>query len=243
MRVSCLCPTFNRFPQEGHLVNEAVESFLRQDHADCELIICNDTPGQTLVSPDPRVRVFNLPERLPTQSDKIEFMLGVATGELFCRWDDDDISLPWRLSLSEAKLGDRLEWRPENYWYVPKGGRMAEVRSPGNTHIMAIWRRETLERIGGYPAKRAGGEDQEFNQASHRPDVLSLSLGRQRESLERQSQLVERRSVRRSLARTGTAADRGKRIQNQAAVAIGLSEADADFCVSPAVLRPKARDK
>lgn len=165
MRITCLCPTFNRYPGEGHLVDECVESFLRQDHPDCELVICNDTPGQSLVSPDPRVRVFNLPERLPNQSEKIEFMLSVATGQLFCRWDDDDISLPWRLSLSEATLGDRLEWRPENYWYAPKNAPLEHVRSPNNTHIMAIWRREVLDRIGGYPAKRAGGEDELFNRA------------------------------------------------------------------------------
>ena len=163
--ISCLMPTFNRCPGHIHLLEEAVESFLRQDHADAELLICNDAPGQALVVHDERVRVFNLPRRLPFLTDKIQFLIEQARGNLFCRWDDDDISLPWRLSLSLTRLGERLEWRADNYWYFPVGGQLAEVRRPGNTHTMAIWRREALARIGGYPARRSGGEDQDFNGA------------------------------------------------------------------------------
>ena len=30
--VSCICPTYNRPPEYQHLVEEAIESFLRQDY-------------------------------------------------------------------------------------------------------------------------------------------------------------------------------------------------------------------
>jgi cellulose synthase/poly-beta-1,6-N-acetylglucosamine synthase-like glycosyltransferase len=163
--VSCLMPSFNRYPTYGHLVEEAAESFLQQDYPEKELLVCNDTPGQELISQDSRIRVFNLPQRLPHLTDKIQFLIEQACGDLLCRWDDDDISLPWRLSLSVSRLGERLEWRADNYWYYPIGSQPIEVRRPGNTHTMALWRREVLTIIGGYPAARSGGEDQDFNAA------------------------------------------------------------------------------
>jgi hypothetical protein len=164
MLISCLCPTFNRYPALGHLLEEAVESFLRQDYPDRELIVCNDTPGQVLSCENPRVKVFNLPERFRCLTDKIQFMIDAAQGDAFCRFDDDDISLPWRLSYSVAKLRDNIEWRAENYWFDCPPEPLREVRGPGNTHVMAIWTREALNRIGArYPANLCGGEDQAFN--------------------------------------------------------------------------------
>lgn len=165
MKISCLCPTYNRAPHNIHLVAEAVESFLRQDYPDKELIICNDTPGQFLSCLAPGVRVYNLPYRFPTLSAKIIWMIGEATGDALCRWDDDDISLPHRLSYSVRQLGDKLEWHPEEYIYAPRGGPWEAVAGAANTHITALWRREVLEQIGGYPPNLSGIEDQAFNQA------------------------------------------------------------------------------
>lgn len=146
------------------LLGNAVASFLDQDHEDRELLIGNDTPGQELVCEAPGVRVLNFPERFTTLGAKLAAMVALASGGCLCRWDDDDYSLPWRLSLSAAMLGDRLEWRPSNYWWYQsrKPGVLAEVTRPGNTHVMAIWRREVLDIIGGYPLT-TGDEDQEFN--------------------------------------------------------------------------------
>ncbi len=164
MLISCLMPTYNRYPSMGFLVEEAVESFIRQDHQDRELLICNDTPGQLLEVHHPKVKVFNLQERLPTLSDKLQFLIDHAQGEAFCRWDDDDISLPHRLSFSQRKLGDKLEWRAGNYWWDT--GTLTEVAHAGNTHVQSIFRRSCLDVIGGkYPPKLSGYEDQAFNKA------------------------------------------------------------------------------
>ena len=171
-KVSCLMPTFNRFPNYGNLINESLESFLRQDYPNKELIICNDTPNQELVFDHPQVKVFNVPERFPTLSDKLIWMMERAEGDVLCRWDDDDISLAWRLSYSMNMMGDKIEWRPENHWYCPnvttqtvQKGSIHLTEHPGNTHAMGIWRREVLGKIGGYPPKACGWEDQAFNQA------------------------------------------------------------------------------
>ncbi len=162
--VSCLCPTYNRCPSRKALVEESIECFLRQDYARRELIVLNDTPGQTLRYEHPLVRVYNIPTRFPTLSDKIRFMIDESRGDILARWDDDDIHLPWRLSYSVARLGDTLEWRADNHWYCPGGRVEDESRNPGGaSHGRAVWRRELLDRIGGYPADCSGWEDAEFN--------------------------------------------------------------------------------
>lgn len=169
MRISCLLPVYNAFPQNARLVNEAVQCFVMQTHSDKELIICNDTPGQSLslAASIPGVVVYNLPDRFPTLGGKLQWMCDQASGDALCRWDFDDISHPLRLAFSEERMGDLLEWRPSNYWFSyrsfddPLG--FTEVVSPANTHVMALWRREVLDRIGGYPAEFSGNEDSVFN--------------------------------------------------------------------------------
>lgn len=164
MLISCLCPTFNRYPRLGFLLEEAVECFLRQDHADKELLILNDTPGQLLSFRHPRVRVFNLAVRLPDLSAKIQWLIDRAEGDLLCRWDDDDLHLPWRLSYSLTRLDEAIEWRPENFWFASGNAAWREDHFPGNSHVMALWRRDALRLVGGvYPAGYSGGEDLAFN--------------------------------------------------------------------------------
>lgn len=181
MKVSCLLPTFNRMTQFPWLLNEALESYLRQDYkGEKELIICNDTPGQTLLFKHPEVRIINCHDRFPTLGAKIQFMIDHAEGDYICRWDDDDISLPWRLSCSMGHICGmtlhhrefnplnqspvRLEWRPENHWY-DEAGKIYHTLHPGNTHIMAVWHRNILGTLT-YPSRPcpSGHEDQTFNQ-------------------------------------------------------------------------------
>lgn len=166
--ISCLMPTFNRYPRLAYLVEEAVECFLRQDITDVEteLIICNDTPGQRLVFDHPRVKIINLDYHFETLSDKIQFMCDQAQGDYLCRWDDDDISLPWRLRYTYTQLREReprgtLEYRASNHWYDV--GHLRESDRVGNSHTMALWHRSLLARMGGYPKGRTGNEDQAFN--------------------------------------------------------------------------------
>jgi glycosyltransferase involved in cell wall biosynthesis len=171
MLVSCLCPTFNRIPQYTNLVEEAIESFLRQNYDHRELILCNDQPRQQLIFNHPKVKVINCPERFPTFARKIDFMISQAQGQYLCRWDDDDISLPHRLTYSMNMLMNRAdnsrakEWRCENHIYAPKGGFPVIDYSHGNTHLTAVWNRDLLPEInaGLYPWQWAGGEDQQFN--------------------------------------------------------------------------------
>ena len=89
---------------------------------------------------DKVVRVINLGERFPTLSDKLAFMIDHARGDSFCRWDDDDLSLPWRLSLSLDRLGNALEWHAENYWWNPVHDANPRLRRRSRRGIKRICR-------------------------------------------------------------------------------------------------------
>lgn len=169
--ISCLCPTFGRIPKWQHLVEETIESFLRQGYPNKELILCNDQPNQELVFNHSQVKVINHPTRFDTFAHKMDFMISQAQGEYLCRWDDDDISLAHRLDYSYGRLlkhplSLNLEWRCENYIYAPKAGLAVVDYSHGNTHLTSLWHRSLLPVIndGFYPGQWAGGEDQMFNQ-------------------------------------------------------------------------------
>lgn len=180
--VAGLMLTYNRLPRHRYLLEEAIESWRRQTYqGPRRLFVVNDTPGQQLEvvewsgSHNDRVEVWNLAGRFATLSKKVQYAIDAALAwrrnAWLMRWDDDDISLPWRVSLSVERLRQRRsagisqEWRPDNHWYTPGGKIEGETVSPGNTHNMAIFTREALDRIGGYPKGWCSGEDQAFNRA------------------------------------------------------------------------------
>lgn len=100
--VACICRTYGRLSESfDHtcVINEAVESFLRQDYKNKRLLLINDTPGQRIIFDHPDVKIINSPTRYDSIATKINLGIKQALG---CKyvfvWDDDDISLPWRLS-------------------------------------------------------------------------------------------------------------------------------------------------
>jgi hypothetical protein len=162
LKVSCLCPTYNRAPDNLHLVEEAIESFLRQDYPNKELIVLNDTPGQSLRFDHPDVRIVNSPVRCSSLGDKRNRMASLATGELLCVWDDDDISLPWRLSKSVQMLGDAEYYNPRAYWFLDCG-RLSHDHRTGTCYFASIYRKCTYEELGGTP-DLSMGEDQAMHE-------------------------------------------------------------------------------
>jgi hypothetical protein len=146
------------------VMEESVDRYSRQDHPHKELIVCNDTPGQELAFDHPQVRVFNVATRFPNLGCKIAWMIGRARGDVLCRWDDDDVSLPWRLRTSLRRLGRSMHWAPHTFWF--DDGRLSIPDGPACSHMMAIWRRGLLDRIGGYPVDydpRTALEDMVFD--------------------------------------------------------------------------------
>lgn len=161
--VSCICPTYNRAPSRQYLLEEAIESFLRQTYPNKELIVFNDCPGQLLVCNAPGVRVINVPRRYPSLGDKYNAAIAAARGDLIAPWEDDDVSLPWRLSLSVERLGDAGYFNPKRYWLMLDTEIQGD-QSTGYGHNLSLFSREAFERVGGYPPV-SGAQDATMDNA------------------------------------------------------------------------------
>jgi glycosyltransferase involved in cell wall biosynthesis len=175
--VSAICLTYNRAPDNLHLLDEAVESFLRQDYPNKELIVFNDTPGQELVCNAPGVIVINAPERLPTLGEKFNAAIAHAHGMLLAPWDDDDINLPWRLSTSVAMLGAGDYYNAGDYWFLDGSG-LHHDHALGVGHFTSLISRRAYDSVGGYPAVSLG-VDYEMDQLlrATQPNVVSRETG------------------------------------------------------------------
>lgn len=160
-RVSCLCPTYNRPPHQAGLLEEAIESFLRQDYPNRELIVLNDCSDQTLVSDAPGVRIVNADRRLASLGEKLNAAAEQASGDLLAPWDDDDVSLPWRLSQGVRGIADGRYFHPGGYWFLDPNGLHSDHRL-GLAHACTLFTREGFVAAGGYPAT-SGDFDQRFD--------------------------------------------------------------------------------
>jgi glycosyltransferase involved in cell wall biosynthesis len=150
MKVSCLCPTYGRAPRLQHLIEETVESFLRQDYSDKELLILNDQPDQELICRAPGVTVLNIKKRFRSLGEKYNAIIALTDGDLLMTWEDDDIALPWRISLSVEMLGAADYYNPHRYWYMDTSG-LHKNHSMGVGHNSSIYTRRAYETVGGYP--------------------------------------------------------------------------------------------
>ena len=112
--VSCICLTHGR----PWLLAEAVESFRKQrlDGLTAELIILNDCSEQEIVCDVPGVIVHNWPRHIMDLSEKTNFAMSLASGRFACLWDDDDISLPHRISDGVSRMNGTLAYRPTLCW-------------------------------------------------------------------------------------------------------------------------------
>lgn len=84
--------------QRHHLLEEAIESFLRQDFSgESEMIIINDSPIVEYVFDHPKIRIINVKTRFPTIGHKLKFGFSQCKYEYIYRLDDDDLLAPWAL--------------------------------------------------------------------------------------------------------------------------------------------------
>jgi glycosyltransferase involved in cell wall biosynthesis len=174
MKVSCICPTYNRPPNAQWLLEEAIESFLRQDYPDKELLVLNDCPGQELICDTPDVFVINLPRRFHTYGEKLNTAIALAQGSLIALWNDDDIMLPWRLSKSLERLADAGYYNPQVYWFLDAAG-LHHDHQMGVGHICSILTRAAFDIVNGYP-HTTGLDDQILDhRLKTHPDVKQAS--------------------------------------------------------------------
>lgn len=152
--VSCLCLTYGR----PHLLEEAIESFLRQDWTGPgELLVINDHVEQQLVFDHPSVVMVNLPRRLRTLGEKRNLSVALARYDNLLVWDDDDIYLPWRITETMKTLPGDQFYKCPNAWCITQG-RWEERPGYNLYHGGTAYTRWLFERAGGYDFID-GGED------------------------------------------------------------------------------------
>jgi len=92
--ISVLTITYKRH----HLLEEAIESFLRQQTAiDSEIVVINDNPEVDYIYEHERVKIFNCKERFPSIASKLEWGYKQCKYDYVYRLDDDDLLAPWAL--------------------------------------------------------------------------------------------------------------------------------------------------
>lgn len=155
MLLSFLCPTYGRAATENHLISEMVWWFCQRTYADCELVIGNDHPRQTVVCPVPGVRVVNFPTRFKTFSDKLNALLAECRGEIVLPQDDDDVSLPDRAAQAVAALDGFDFWTPGRWW-LAHGVRLVRADGNGVGWNCGAFRREKF--LGRYPPAYADAD-------------------------------------------------------------------------------------
>ena len=155
--VSCICLTYGR----PNLLEEAIHSFLLQDYTgEKELIVLNDYSRQTLLFKHPEVCVFNIPRRFRTIGEKRNAAVALSTHDLLFMWDDDDVCLPHRLSLSvEMFQPSKGYFTPQQAWLWDNGKMSGPTRNA--LHGAACLSRDLFDSVGGYAAMNSG-EDQDI---------------------------------------------------------------------------------
>lgn len=155
--IACRTATFCR-PES---LNEAVESFLRQDYpGPKQMVILNDVPSMQYESRHPEVIIENAPARFPTLGDKMNHLISGIDADIVVNWPDDDIVLPNALSTIVKHMGDREVFAGRGYWYMESG----VIKEYVFRHCAGVlaYRREVWDRVGGY-ASIDNGEDQNFH--------------------------------------------------------------------------------
>ncbi|MBS0208881.1 MAG: glycosyltransferase family 2 protein, partial [Planctomycetes bacterium] len=158
-----MCLTFGR-PQ---VLEEAIESFLRQDYTGGkELIVLNDCAQQTLVFDHPDVAVVNVSKRFKTVGEKRNACAALASHDLLLVWDDDDIFLPHRISFSLAHFDAKKGFFKPSKALMLNNGAVSGPKS-NLFHSGSCFTRDLFNRAHGY-AHMGSGQDLDLEQAFER---------------------------------------------------------------------------
>ena len=174
--ITCLCPTCGRFER----LRDAVACFLLQDYPGRKsLIILNDAPVRIVPGGTAHcVRVIDHPERFPTLGHKRQALLATADTPLVAHWDDDDLYLPWHLTMCVSALSGRpwpphaavdpsfvtchlalpLCAKPRAAWYCTGSRDSFNVRGPAHNVFegQMVFDRQRALQLGGYPPLHSG---------------------------------------------------------------------------------------
>lgn len=152
-KISAYCATYGR----PHILEEAVESFLKQDYkGEKELVILNDYPEQTLIFEHPEIKIYNVSEKIMPLGKKFNETVKRCTGEIITVWEDDDIYLPNKLSLSVNKLinnGKKI-FHTQQAYYEENVGKILKAidyfKYDLLFHVNMTMYKSFFDSVGGY---------------------------------------------------------------------------------------------
>lgn len=149
-KISCFCATFGRV----HCLEEAIESFLRQDYeGEKEMVILNDFYGQTLHYDHPEVKVYNRHEQIKPLGAKFNATAALCTGDILCVWEDDDIYLSHRLSYTAKHFDYNAGMFHCTKGFIWDVEQKAYKITGNYFHCNLAISRQLFEKIGGYNKK------------------------------------------------------------------------------------------
>ena len=103
-----------------HLLEEAIESFLKQTNVNSEMVIINDDPNVNYMFHHPRVKIHNVP-KFEKFMEKLKWGFDQCHYTHMYRLDDDDLLMPTAvdtvLKVIDANPGQDL-YQAANHWYV-----------------------------------------------------------------------------------------------------------------------------
>jgi glycosyltransferase involved in cell wall biosynthesis len=179
--VTILTPAFN----SAAFIAETVESVRRQTWSDFELLIVDDgsTDGtldlvRSFALGDSRVKSLSGPHGGPAVARNVG--LEQASGQFVALLDSDDVwepqylasqlSLLYRhpeisiVSANVVSRGGPFDGTP--FWPITSGTHELRTHEPiaheNAVSVFAVFRREVVERIGGFDAAYTGNEDYDF---------------------------------------------------------------------------------
>lgn len=110
------------------------------------MIILNDNPTQKLHCNFQGIRVINLDTRIPSLGQKYNVLASLAEGTIILPWEDDDVSLPHRISDSVDRIGDTAWFHPRGSWFHDRRG-LHWTHSHGYLVNASAIRKEFIEAV------------------------------------------------------------------------------------------------
>ena len=123
-----------------HILEEAIESFLRQNEKDTEMIIVNDAPEvkYLLDDVDGRVKIINHTERFPSILAKLKFAFSFAKNKYMFRLDDDDLLTEFSLRDAKKAITENPDfdvYRSEGHYFFSNNEYQDRGSSINNGNI------------------------------------------------------------------------------------------------------------
>lgn len=157
--VSCLCPTYLR----PKLLENAIACFLAQDYpADRRELVILDDAGQITPQKGDGWEVLWVPRRFRSLPEKFNALAGLARGNIFVIWEDDDVYLPWHVSSHANALVAGRFWSKPSLVLSTYPGEPVVESADGRFHAsLALWR-DFYEHVNGWVITKRADFDQQF---------------------------------------------------------------------------------